>query len=100
MTGCLARGASMFPLPNHTPLAALPAVALDLETTGLDPERDRIVQIAVIPMLGPRVLDEPRLERIVDPGMPIPSTATLIHGLADADVAGAARFADLADELR
>ncbi len=36
------------PIPTHTPLAALPAVALDLETTGLVVETDRIVEIAIL----------------------------------------------------
>ena len=41
------------PPPSHTALAALPAVALDLETTGLDVARDRIVQIGAVAMHGP-----------------------------------------------
>ncbi|MPY76396.1 MAG: CBS domain-containing protein [Alphaproteobacteria bacterium] len=85
---------------THTPLAALPTAALDLETTGLLVKRDRVVQVAVVAMLGTRILDAPRIDRLVDPGMPIPEASTRIHGLADSDVAGAARFADIADSLR
>ena len=36
------------PTPTHTPLAALPAMVLDLEATGLDVRNDRIVQAAAI----------------------------------------------------
>ena len=39
--------------PSHTALAALPAIALDLETTGLDVANDRIVQIGAVSMRGP-----------------------------------------------
>ena len=34
--------------PSHTALAALPAIALDLETTGLDVAEGRIVQIGAV----------------------------------------------------
>ena len=87
------------PPPNSTALAALPAVALDLETTGLNPRTDRIVQVAAIAMLGPRILDAPRLERTVDPGIPVPAVATRIHGLGDAQLAGAPSFTAVAAAL-
>ncbi len=87
-------------IPSHTPLAALPAVVLDLETTGLDVKRDRVVQAAAIAMLGSKILDAPRVNQVIDPGMPVPEVSTRIHGLTDADVAGAPRFTDFAETLR
>lgn len=87
------------PPPNSTALAALPAVALDLETTGLDPKNDRIVQIAALGMLGPRLLDRPRLESLVAPGIRVPAQATAVHGLSAAQLAGAPSFAQLAPAL-
>ena len=83
------------PPPSHTALAALPVVVLDLETTGLDVRRDRVVQIGAIAMLGLRILDEPRIEQLVNPGMPMPALAERIHGLGDADVTGAPDFASV-----
>jgi DNA polymerase III epsilon subunit-like protein/CBS domain-containing protein len=85
---------------SHTMLSALPIIVLDLETTGLDVRRDRIVQVGAVAMLGPRILDTSRLEQIIDPGIPISASATRIHGLSDADVAGAPRFAAYAETLR
>ena len=85
--------------PRHTALAALSAVALDLETTGLDVANDRIVQIGTVPMRGPVVLDEPRIDTRVDPGVPISAASTRIHGITDLGVAGAPGFADLVDSL-
>ena len=87
------------PPPSHTALAALPAVALDLETTGLDAARDRVVQIGAVAMHGPAVRSEPRLDTHVDPGVPIPVLATRIHGLTGAAVAGAPRLGELFDSL-
>ena len=87
------------PPPNSTALAALPALALDLETTGLNPKSDRIVQLAAITMLGPRILESPRLERTVNPGVPVPAVATRIHGLNDKALSGAPSFAAVAPAL-
>lgn len=88
------------PPAAHTPLSALPVIVLDVETTGLDVRRDRIVQVGAVAMFGPRILDEPRVDQLIDPGVPIPASSTRIHGLSDADVAGAPRFVDFLQTLR
>jgi signal-transduction protein with cAMP-binding, CBS, and nucleotidyltransferase domain/DNA polymerase III epsilon subunit-like protein len=85
---------------NHTALAALPAVVLDLETTGLDVTRDRVVQVGAAAMIGAKILEAPRLDQVIDPRMPIPPSATRIHGLRDEDVAGAPDFAAYAPTMR
>lgn len=87
-------------IPSSTALAALPAVSLDLETTGLDVRSARVVQVGAVTMLGPRVLAEPRLDSLVHPGAPIPPASTAIHRIDDAAVAGAPRFAELAPRLQ
>ena len=87
------------PPPSHTALAALPAIALDLETTGLDVANDRIVQIGAVAMRGPVILDETRLDTRVDPGVPIPAASTRIHGIAEVDVAGAPKLAEVFEPL-
>jgi DNA polymerase-3 subunit epsilon/CBS domain-containing protein len=80
------------PAPSVQPLIALDAVVLDTETTGLDPAKARIVQIGAVAMRQGRLLPEERFERLVDPGVPIPASATAIHHIDDAAVAGAATF--------
>jgi DNA polymerase-3 subunit epsilon len=72
-------------------------VVFDLETTGVDPSSDRIVEISAC-RLDP---DGSRgwLDHRVNPGMPIPPEATAIHGISDHDVAAAPRFEDLADDI-
>lgn len=74
-----------------------PLVVFDLETTGVDPETDRIVEISAC-RLDP---DGGRtwLDHRVNPGIPIPPEAAAIHGISDEDVADAPRFDDLADEI-
>ena len=86
-------------LPSHTALAALPAIALDLETTGLDVANDRIVQIGAVAVRGSVVMGEPRIDTRVNPGIPIPAASSRIHGITDPDVAGAPRAAELFESL-
>lgn len=77
--------------PGHdVPIEALldPGfVAIDLETTGLDPRRDDVVSVAALPFVGGRA--QPGYVTLVDPGRPIPPASTRIHGIDDARVAGA-----------
>jgi DNA polymerase-3 subunit epsilon len=67
------------------PLRDLDFVAIDIETTGLDPKRDAIVALAAIPFLGGQP-STAGYARLVNPGRPIPLDAQRVHGISDADV--------------
>lgn len=69
----------------------------DLETTGIDVERDKIVQIAIIRVEpdGPRRT----FESLVNPERPIPPEATRVHGIKDSDVRDAPTFAQIRREV-
>jgi len=78
-----------------------PLVFFDLETTGVDVSRDRIVQMAVL-----RCVQEEGLSKLrgycvwlLDPGIPIPAMATSIHGISDEDVIGKPGLEDVADDI-
>lgn len=74
-----------------------PLAILDLETTGLSPAADRIVELAVLRISpGGDVLE--RVRRF-DPEIPIPPEATAVHGITDEDVAGKPPFAARARSL-
>jgi DNA polymerase-3 subunit epsilon len=70
---------------------------MDLETTGLDVQNDRIVELALI-RVTPRgdVLEKVRR---FNPGIPIPAEATAIHGISDEDVAHEPPFSSRARAL-
>ncbi len=71
---------------------------IDTETTGRDPDRDRLIEIAVIRGRGGQIIA--RSSWLVDPGVPIPEESAAVHGIRDADVAGKPAFGDvLADVL-
>ena len=75
-------------------LAGLEFVAIDLETTGLDPRRDAIVALAAIPFASGDPRPEAGYVSLVHPGRPIPPAAQAIHGIRDADVRGAPSAAE------
>lgn len=64
-------------------------VILDTETTGLSPV-DEIIQIAILSSDGTVLLDT-----LVHPTQPIPPSATLVHGIRDADVKDAPHFPEI-----
>ncbi len=70
-----------------------PIVFFDLETTGLDVVKDRIVEIALL-KVHPDGTEE-TLHTLVNPGMPIPQTSTAVHGISDADVADKPTFEEV-----
>jgi DNA polymerase-3 subunit epsilon len=71
---------------------------MDLETTGSDVKKDRIVQLAFVK------IDESFIQRgflgmNINPTIPIPKESTQIHGLTNDDVKECRTFADAADEV-
>lgn len=74
-----------------------PLVIFDLETTGMNINRDRIVEISLLKVL-PDENEELRTYR-VNPGIPIPPEVTEIHGITDNDVKDKPYFKDIAPEL-
>ena len=76
---------------------ARPLAFFDLETTGTDPSRDKIVEIAVV-RVDPGGGREIRTRRI-NPERPIPPDATAIHGIRDEDVKDEPTFRQVARGL-
>jgi DNA polymerase III subunit epsilon len=68
------------------------AVFIDLETTGLDPATDEIIEIAMVPFdfsSDGRIFSvHEAFSRLRDPGRPIPAAVTAINGIKDEMVAG------------
>ncbi|HIP78125.1 MAG TPA: CBS domain-containing protein [Kiloniellaceae bacterium] len=79
------------------PLRAVPAVVLDTETTGLDVVHDHVIEIGGVRLSGGRIAEGDTHSVLVNPGMPIPGDSTAIHGITDADVAGAPGFREAMD---
>lgn len=80
-------------------------VALDFETTGLSPDRDRVVEIGAIKfrMLENAgswvIVTEGEYETLIHPGRSIPAEVSAIHGISDLDVSQAPYFKAAADSF-
>ena len=74
-----------------------PLVFFDLETTGIDIVKDRIIEISYVKVF-PNGKEETKTMRI-NPEMPIPPASTAIHGITDDDVKDCPLFKNVAKQL-
>jgi DNA polymerase III subunit epsilon len=75
------------------------AVAIDCETTGLDPRRDDIVTVAAVHIRGARILAASRFEAMVKPAAKMNVEAIKVHRLREGDVAGGRTMEEVLPEL-
>jgi len=75
----------------------IPLAFFDLETTGVNVITDRIVEIAIVKVMpdNSRTIYHQR----INPTIPIPAEATMIHGISDADVADKPTFREVAKSI-
>ncbi len=74
-----------------------PIIFFDLETTGTDHAKDRIVELALV-----KIFPDGKREKYVkrlNPGIPIPPEVTLIHGISDEYVKNCQTFKQIAHTL-
>ena len=78
------------------PMTAI--VSLDIETTGLDPQKDAIIEIGAVRFNGRRVEDE--WSTLIHPGRPIPPFITRLTGITDQMVIQSPSIKDVIPELK
>lgn len=74
-----------------------PLVLFDIESTGTSVSKDYIVEIAFIKMLPDGT--ETKYKRLIKPPVPIPESASKVHGITDKDVENEPSFANVAKSL-
>ena len=74
-----------------------PIIFFDLETTGVDTSKDRIVEISMVKVMpdGEEIIKTRR----INPEMPIPPEATEVHRITDEDVKDCPTFRQIAKSL-
>lgn len=82
-----------------TPISDVPMVALDFETTGLDPNRDSIVSIGLVDMSLTRIRCADARHWIVKPETKLHSRSVVVHGITHSAVAEAPDFSTVMEEL-
>ena len=73
-------------------------VAVDIETTGLSPDRDAIIEIGAVKFKGHRV--EAEWTTLVNPGRHIPEFITGLTGISDVEVRSAPSLMKVAPSNR
>jgi DNA polymerase III subunit epsilon len=79
------------------PLERADYVVFDLETTGTRPGESRIVEVGAVRLSGLEPVG--RLERLVDPGVPLPPAITMLTGITPAHVRGRPRIESVVAEF-
>jgi predicted DnaQ family exonuclease/DinG family helicase len=76
--------------------------ALDLETTGLDPARDRVIEVGAVAFTPDHISGS--IERLVDPGRAVPEAVLRLTGIRQEELRGAASaevaLGELSDFIR
>ena len=78
-------------------LDGLRVLGFDLETTGINPREDRVLQFALVGSDSDG--SHLNLNSLVNPGRRIPDEASKVHGIWDDDVRGAGSFEEHVESL-
>ncbi|MBP8001854.1 MAG: DEAD/DEAH box helicase family protein [Chloroflexi bacterium] len=73
-------------------------VALDIETTGFDPNRESMIEFAAIVFRGDDILEE--VQTLINPGKPIPPEITRLTGIDDRMMIGAPSLFSVRQKIR
>lgn len=85
--------------PADSPISTVPLVALDLETTGLNPQKDAIVSLGLIPLDIHRIQCGQARYWVVNPGGELSSRSVVIHGITHAEIADSPDFMQIIPPL-
>ncbi|MDP5290764.1 3'-5' exonuclease [Oceanimonas sp. CHS3-5] len=86
------------PAPD-TPLAQVPFVAMDFETTGLDVKKDAIVSIGLVPFSLQRIRCKEAAHWIVNPHKPMVEETVVLHHITHSEVKEAPDLLLVLDDL-
>lgn len=75
-----------------------PIITFDTESTGVDTDKDRVVQIAAIKRFPDGKIEEKNY--LINPTIPIPIEASEVHGIYDKDVEGKPEFKQMASAMK
>lgn len=82
-----------------TPVREAPLIAMDFETTGLDPATDGIVSIGLVPMSLERIGASASRHWIVRPRVPLDEKSVTLHGITDSQVRDAPDLDEILGEV-
>jgi DNA polymerase-3 subunit epsilon len=83
----------------ETPISATPLVAMDLETTGLDPGEDGIVSIGLVPVHQLMINCQGSKHWILKPREKLSASSVVFHGITHSKISSAPDFLDILEDL-
>jgi len=83
-----------------SPIQKFNFAVIDVETTGLSPYSDRIIEIAIVYIDRGNKIDTDPYSELLNPGIPIPWNITAITGITTRQTRKARQFKQIADELK
>jgi DNA polymerase-3 subunit epsilon len=86
-------------LPGQTPIDQVPLMALDIETTGLNPNVDGIVSVGIIPMTTQIIQSSHAKHWVIKPNVPLVDESVPFHGITHSQVKNAPTFEAILEEL-
>jgi DNA polymerase III subunit epsilon len=90
---------SGFTIQDDTPLKDLPLLALDFETTGLDPDKDDLLSIGAIPFDTNRIQFGQHAYWVLKPAAKLQPETIAIHGITHSAVENAPELLDILPQL-
>src|SRR3989304_3329250 len=81
----------------NIPFDAAEYSVLDVETTGLTPRYNGIIEIGIVKVKGLKIVD--RYSSLINPGRPIPYYISEFTGITDDDIYNAPMFEDVVDDI-
>lgn len=88
------------PLPSpSTPLNDVTFLAMDFETTGLNPNSDEIITIGTVPFTLDRIFINQAKHWTVRPRRPLEEESVIIHGITHSDILHAPDISELFPEI-
>ena len=84
---------------GSTPLSQAPLMAMDVETTGLNPERDGIVSIGLVPMSLECIHASASRYWLLKPRVDLSDDSVTIHGITHSQIARAPDLLDVLDDF-
>lgn len=83
----------------ETPIREVPMVAVDFETTGLDPDKHSIVSIGLVPFTSQRIQCAQSRHWVVRPKLPLRQDSVTIHGITHSDIDNAPDLDDILGDV-
>lgn len=84
---------------GKTLICDVPLMAMDVETTGLNPARDGIVSIGILPMSLGQIRSSQAKHWIVQPHVPLADESVTLHGITHSQVENAPALVDVLGDL-